>query len=232
MKRFGKVALGVLMMAGAATVLSAPARADVSIGFSFGDDGYYPGDFSDPCDYYDYYDYYDAPPPWGLPPDYCDYPVYFEPVYWDGYWYRGPIYYRWYGGQRLYWLNGGWHRDEWRGPRPQIRWQNRGGHFYRGGRGGDHSYGNRFYYHRGYGRPDSGGYDPGNDYRTRGRFHDNGGGSHGGYDFHGAGNSIFHGGNAGHFHDGGGGHGGSGGHNSGGHGGGHGGNGGGGGHHR
>lgn len=132
MKRFGKVALSVLMMAGATAYFAAPAAAEVGIGFSFGYDGPGYAPFSDPCDYYDYYD---EPPPWGLPPDYCDYPVYFEPVYYDGYWYRGPIYYRWYGGERLFWLNGGWHRDGWRGHRPEIRWQDRGSHF-RGGWGG------------------------------------------------------------------------------------------------
>lgn len=126
MKRYGKAALSALMLAGAAIFAAAPARADVAVGFSFGG-----GYFSDPCDYYDYYS---EPPPWGLPPDYCDYPVNFEPVYYGGYWYRGPIYYRWYGGQRLFWLNGGWRHDDWRGSRPSIRWTDRGG--WDRGRGG------------------------------------------------------------------------------------------------
>jgi hypothetical protein len=134
----GKTAFSALLLAGAALFVAAPARAEVAIGFSFGYDGGY---FSDPCDYYNYYS---EPPPWGLPPDYCDYPVYFEPVFWDGYWYRGPIYYRWYGGERLFWLNGGWRRDEWRGARPSIRWTDRGG--WNRGRsgysGGSHYYGN------------------------------------------------------------------------------------------
>lgn len=123
MNRLGKIALGALLLAGASALTAMPASAGVSVGFSF---GYGPGfvPFSDPCDYYDYYD---EPPPWGLPPDYCDYPVYFDPVYYDGIWYRGPIYSRWYGGERLFWLNGGWRRDEWRGARPDIRWQDRGG---------------------------------------------------------------------------------------------------------
>ena len=116
MRWIGKAVLSALLLAGAA-----PARADVAIGFSFGGDGGY---LSDPCDYYDYYD---APPPWGMPADYCDYPVYSEPVYYGGTWYRGPIYYRWYGGNRLFWLNGGWRHDEWRGARPSIRWTDRGG---------------------------------------------------------------------------------------------------------
>ena len=141
MKRYAKVALSALLLAGATALTAAPAPAQVGAGISF---GYGPGfvPFSDPCDYYDYYD---EPPPWGLPPDYCDYPVYFDPVYYGGSWYRGPIYYRWYGGERLFWLNGGWRRDGWRGGgRPDIRWQDRGGwgrsgNWNRGGYGGGRS---------------------------------------------------------------------------------------------
>lgn len=123
MKSFARAALGVLLLAGATFGATAPAAAaEVGISFGFGGPGYALGD---PCDYYDYYD---GPPPWGLPPDYCDYPVYFEPVYFDGYWYRGPIYYRWNHGRRLFWLHGGWREDGWRGGRPPaINWQNRGG---------------------------------------------------------------------------------------------------------
>ncbi|NIK87229.1 putative membrane protein YgcG [Rhizomicrobium palustre] len=121
MKVFGKAVFAAMLLMGTAGLTAAPAKAEFAIGFSFGYDGGY---FSDPCDYYDYYD---VAPPWGLPPDYCEYPVYSEPVYFGGSWYRGPIYYRWYGGDRLYWLNGGWRRDEWRGARPSIRWTDRGG---------------------------------------------------------------------------------------------------------
>ena len=135
MKRSAKVVLSAVLLAGATALTALPASAQ-SVGFSFG----YGPVFSDPCAYYDYYD---EAPPWGLPPNYCDYPVYFEPVFFDGYWYRGPIYYRWEGGERLFWLNGGWRRDQWRGPRPQIRWQNRGGWGRdRGGWGGNHGGGN------------------------------------------------------------------------------------------
>lgn len=120
-----KTVYGALALWGALVAWTAPADAGTEVGISFG--WYGPGviPFGDPCAYYDYYD---IAPPWGLPPDYCDYPVYFGSVFWDGLWYRGPIYYRWYGGERLYWLNGGWHRDSWRGGRPpQVRWQDRGG---------------------------------------------------------------------------------------------------------
>ena len=148
MKWYANAALGAVLLAGAAALTAMPASAQ-SVGFSFGYGPDAPA-FSDPCAYYDYYD---QPPPWGLPPDYCDYPVYFEPVFFDGYWYRGPIYYRWEDGERLFWLNGGWRRDEWRGPRPQIRWQDRGGW----GRGHDRGgWGGRAY-NNGGGRDDRGG---------------------------------------------------------------------------
>jgi hypothetical protein len=124
-KTVAKMIFGTLLMAGTTLAVTAPAAAGVDVGISFGwyGPGYVP--FGDPCAYYDYYD---EAPPWGLPPDYCDYPVYFGTVFWDGTWYRGPIYYRWYGGERMFWLNGSWRRDGWRGGRPpQIRWRDRGG---------------------------------------------------------------------------------------------------------
>ena len=122
MKILAKAALGAAMLAAATFATTAPASAYVGIEFGFGGPGFA---FGDPCEYYDYYD---EPPPWGLPPDYCDYPVYFEPVFFGGYWYRGPIYYRWAHGRRMFWLHGGWREDGWRGPRPPgIDWQMRGG---------------------------------------------------------------------------------------------------------
>jgi hypothetical protein len=124
MRKFAKAALGAFAMLVIALLgATLPASAYVDAGISFGFAG--PGYAFDPCDYYDYYD---QPPPWGLPPDYCEYPVYSEPVFYGGFWYRGPIYYRWYRGQRVFWLNGGWHADAWRGgARPGIDWQSRGG---------------------------------------------------------------------------------------------------------
>lgn len=122
MRHLAKTALGALMLAGATFAMTVPASAYVGIEFGFGGPDFV---FGDPCDYYDYYD---EAPPWGLPPDYCEYPVFFEPVYFDGTWYRGPIYYRWTHGRRLFWLHGGWHEDGWRGQRPaRIDWQSRGG---------------------------------------------------------------------------------------------------------
>lgn len=105
---------GFLKTAFAATLLSAtafstaPAQAGVSIGLSFG----LPGavGFS-----YDSGGYCDD---WGCPDEYWDMPVYYGPVYFEGRWVNGPLYYRDWRGERMYWIRGGWRRDTWRGPRP------------------------------------------------------------------------------------------------------------------
>ena len=88
--------------------------------------GYYSGDMNyDPnCDYYT--------PPWGSPPDYCHYRTWNEPVYYGGIWYSGPTYYRTDRGLNVFWLNGDWRRDEWRGQRPRIDWNRGGNQFWRG----------------------------------------------------------------------------------------------------
>ncbi len=198
MKNFGKVAMSALMLAGASMLTATSASAQVDVGISF---GYGPGfvPYSDPCAYYDYYD---EPPPWGLPPDYCDYPVYFEPVYWGGNWYRGPIYSRWYGGERLFWLNGGWRRDEWRGSRPEIRWEDRGGwgHGHDWGRGGYDR--NRSSYSGGGGHNWSGG-NGGHNWSGGNGGH-NWSGGNGGHNW--SGNNGNWSGNGGHNWSGGGGH--------------------------
>lgn len=117
MKRFLKAMTTAALLIGAAMFASAPAQADgvsitigvPGIGFSYSSGGY--------CD------------DWGCPADYWDYPVYYGPVYYDGRWFRGPVYYRYINGRPWYWVHGGWHRDHWRGPYP--RWYRR--HHYRYG---------------------------------------------------------------------------------------------------
>ncbi len=69
------------------------------VGFDIGTGGY--------CDH------------WGCPGDYWGYPVYYGSVYYDGEWFEGPVYYREYDGEYEYWVHGNWHRDEWRGERPE-----------------------------------------------------------------------------------------------------------------
>lgn len=54
----------------------------------------------------------------GCPDHFWRYPVHYGPVFFHGRWFRGPIYFRGDRWAREYWVRGGWHRDEWRGPRP------------------------------------------------------------------------------------------------------------------
>jgi hypothetical protein len=116
-----KTAFAALMLGAA---LASPAKAEGDIGISFGyDDGL---TAVAPCDYYRYYE---APPPWGLPDDYCSDLLSYEPVYYDGFWYRGPVYHRHHHGKDEVWLHGGWREDNSQGrSRPAtITWQDRGG---------------------------------------------------------------------------------------------------------
>src|ERR1043165_8387531 len=140
--------LSAIALAGTALVVTAPAKAQVDayigsdgVGVNVGDPGYgydpyydsyadpyanaYADPYADPyygasneCDYYT--------PPWGFPPDYCNYQLWYDPVYYGGAWYSGPFYYRNFGGLNYFWLNGGWRRDGWRGARPgRINWGGR-----------------------------------------------------------------------------------------------------------
>lgn len=157
MKTIARFAAGAVFLAGVAVIGATPAAAHTSVGISFGFGvgpgyGYYgpgygyaygPGYGGDDCDYYDYYD---VPPPWGLPPGYCGYPVYYGPVYWGDTWYRGPIYYRWDGDRRLFWLNGGWRHNEWHHRyRPHIEWRDRSYGHWRGGYSGGAHWNHRSY---------------------------------------------------------------------------------------
>lgn len=106
MKTPVKMTIAAAGMIGAAMFAAGPARADgfsisigvPGIGFSYGSGGF--------CD------------DWGCPRSYWDYPVYYGPVYFHDVWYRGPVYYRVIDGDDWYWVHGGWHRDQWHGPRP------------------------------------------------------------------------------------------------------------------
>jgi len=123
MHAIAKFGLAAALCGGVAVGAAPPASAHVDVGISFGI-GLPVFNSIDPCDYYSYYD---EAPPWGLPPDYCAYHVYTEPVFFGGHWYHGPIYYRWAGGRREYWLNGGWRQNGWHhGYRPHIEWRAHG----------------------------------------------------------------------------------------------------------
>jgi hypothetical protein len=62
----------------------------------------------------------------GCPDRFWRYRIYYGPVYYHGRWFRGPVYVKDDYGRNLFWVDGGWHRDEWRGTRPI--WA-RNGHF-------------------------------------------------------------------------------------------------------
>ncbi len=108
MKRVVKLAAPAAMLAAAAVWGGTAAAGDFgfnisigvpgAVGFDVGTGGF--------CD------------SWGCPDDYWDFPVWYGPVYYDGAWFRGPVYYREIDGQRVFWVHGGWHADQWRGPRP------------------------------------------------------------------------------------------------------------------
>jgi hypothetical protein len=61
---------------------------------------------------------------YGCPDDFYDMPIWYGPVFYEGVWFAGPVYYRVTHGQRQYWIHGGWHFDTWRGPHPS--WWNAG----------------------------------------------------------------------------------------------------------
>ncbi len=108
MKNLWKAAALSLSVTAGAVWVAAPANAGVGFSISIGVPGAVGFDVHSGgyCD------------GWGCPDGYWDYPVWYGPVYYGGVWYRGPVYWRDYGGARWFWVHGGWHRDEWRGPRP------------------------------------------------------------------------------------------------------------------
>jgi hypothetical protein len=114
--------LSLIICAAAATSLGGCATDGYggyySVGANYG--------YSPYCDYYS--------PPWGYPQDYCNYGLWYDPIYYSGSWYSGPIYYRRFAGYNWYWLHGEWRRDQWNGPRPRIDWNDRRNHRWDGDR--------------------------------------------------------------------------------------------------
>jgi hypothetical protein len=113
MKGVVKMAVVAVAIAGGALFASAPAQAGISIGINLGIPVIgVPGAIAIDNSSGGYCDNF------GCPDGYWDQPVWYGPVYYGGGWYQGPVYYRDIGGEHWYWIHGGWHRDEWRGPRP------------------------------------------------------------------------------------------------------------------
>ena len=151
MNKFAKIVLGAAMIAGAATLAAPPASARVSVGVGFGVGypGYYPGYYYGPPRYR-YYRYCDPYSPY-YDPYYCGDPYYDsyyggyygspfigDVVFFDGGWWRGPFRHRHWHGHDWYWVNNGWHRNEWHGRFPgRVTFRN-GGSFHNGRYSGFH----------------------------------------------------------------------------------------------
>lgn len=59
---------------------------------------------------------------------------YYDPIYIGGGWYHGPYRWRMERGERVFFVNGGWHRNEWRGGAMPNTIMFRNGGSFRGGR--------------------------------------------------------------------------------------------------
>ena len=109
MKILLKSAFAAAVLLGTTTTLTLPANAGVTVGVAL------PGIYVSP--YGPGYVAYDD-----------DY--YYDPIYIGGGWYHGP--YRWQmrHGERMFFVNGRWHRNEWRnGPVPNTIMFRNGGSF-------------------------------------------------------------------------------------------------------
>jgi hypothetical protein len=109
MKILLKSAFAAAVLLGSTVAITAPANAGVTVGITL------PGVYVSPygAGYVAYDDSY-----------------YYDPIYIGGAWYHGP--YRWQmrHGQRMFYVNGGWHRNEWRnGPMPTTMVFRNGGSF-------------------------------------------------------------------------------------------------------
>ena len=126
MKMILKTALMAATIAGAAAF--APTIATAQIGITLGIGG--PGPVFAP-------DYAPCGPGYGPCGDgYNPYEgeYYYDPIFFGGYWYHGPYRWRMSGGERVYWIDGGWHRNEWTGGAYPGSINFRNGGYYRGGR--------------------------------------------------------------------------------------------------
>jgi hypothetical protein len=102
-----------VLAAGAAALLPTAASAGVDISVGVGVPGVY-----------------------ATGPGYSPYEgqMYYDPIFYDGSWYHGPYRWRMEDGQRVFWLNGGWHRNEWQGGAIPGSLTFHNGGYYRGGR--------------------------------------------------------------------------------------------------
>jgi hypothetical protein len=125
MKIILKSALMAATIAGATAFV--PTLASAQIGISVGIGG--PGPMIAPV-------YAPCGPGYGAcGPGYNPYEggYYYDPVFFGGAWYHGPYRWRMHGGERVFWINGGWHQNEWRGGAYPASITFRNGGYYRGG---------------------------------------------------------------------------------------------------
>jgi hypothetical protein len=54
----------------------------------------------------------------GCPDRFWRYRIYYGPVFFHGRWFKGPVYVKDDRGRHYFWVQGGWHRDEWHEQRP------------------------------------------------------------------------------------------------------------------
>lgn len=103
MQSLSKIALGASMLASLALGAS-QANAAVTVGVAIGVPAVKVR-VGNPCF-----------GPYHFRPAYCAYPLYGQPIFVDGVWYRGPIYVRNVEGVRYLWFRGRWERErlEWR----------------------------------------------------------------------------------------------------------------------
>lgn len=115
MKILLKSAFAAAVLLGSTATLTQPATAGVGISIGIGVPGaVYASPYG--AGYVAYDDSY-----------------YYDPIYVSGAWYHGPYRWRMYHGERMFYVNGRWHRNEWRGgPMPATMTFRNGGSFHDG----------------------------------------------------------------------------------------------------
>ena len=121
MKMIFKSTVAAALLAGAAAVIPVSATAGVDVSVNIGG------------------------PAVVVSPDYVPYDAefYYDPIYIGGGWYHGPYRWRMMHGVRVFWVDGRWRHNEWRGPVPATLVFRNGG-YWRGGRYGGFREAERF----------------------------------------------------------------------------------------
>src|SRR5579864_7733478 len=115
MKTIFKTTLAAALLVGAVTMVPAGSMAGVDVSVGVG-----------------------VPLVYAPGPGYSPYEgqVYYDPIYFGGAWYHGPYRWRMRHGYHVFWMNGGWHRNEWYGRPIPTSLTFRNGGYLRSGRFG------------------------------------------------------------------------------------------------